>query len=222
MNRLSRIAALSTSVLNVLFPIACVACMQKGAWLCHACRACVPITKRLCCVRCAKASPDGRICSACPVVGAGLHALKYGRARVLAPPLASFLDRFRDAHPACFQNVPLYIPVPLHVSKEGARGFNQAHLLLAFFLRGGALGSCGCWLLKRSRRTIAQAQIPSARLRARNVEGAFSYSGTTWRQQGRVVLVDDVGTTGETITQCAQILRQEGARDIWAFVLAKG
>ncbi|HLI30809.1 MAG TPA: ComF family protein, partial [Terriglobia bacterium] len=120
---------------------------------------------------------------------------------------------------------PLLIPVPLHAVRQRERGFNQAELLTqglrAKLGRGGARpprldSSC----LRRTLPTRPQTGL-SHRIRFENVRGAFSVSRPE-RVRGRaVVLIDDVMTTGATISACARALKKAGATHVLALTLAR-
>jgi len=108
----------------------------------------------------------------------------------------------------------MLVPVPLHNYRLLSRGFNQAYELAAYagraldipLLTGG---------LRRRRNTRAQSGL-SRKQRRKNVRGAFYWHGT--RKPGRhVALVDDVMTTGTTVTECARVLKKAGSKrvDVW-------
>jgi len=120
----------------------------------------------------------------------------------------------RDAGAEVLSGADLVVAVPLHRSRERARGFNQAREL------GRHLGLPVADALARTRRTPPQADLPAARRHA-NVRGAFE-----WRKgvpvTGRtIVLVDDVSTTGATLNACARPLLDAGAAEIRALTAAR-
>jgi ComF family protein len=108
----------------------------------------------------------------------------------------------------------LLIPVPLHVSRLRARGYNQA-LELARPLAKRLGLPLRHDVLRRRRRTEAQTEL-DASTRARNVSGAFAVKRMPL--QRHVAIVDDVMTTGATLAECAQVLRDAGVDrvDVWA------
>lgn len=107
------------------------------------------------------------------------------------------------------------VPVPLHPSRERARGFNQARELARH------LGVPLVDVLRRVRRTAAQADLPAARRHA-NVRGAFTYDVRAQRvARLSLVLVDDVSTTGATLNACAAALLAAGVREVRALIAAR-
>jgi len=138
-----------------------------------------------------------------------VHALKYRHYRAVAPAMAALMAPLPDG-----LDVDLFLAVPLHRSRERARGFNQSALLL----RQTGWGPVGKGLV-RVRRTDQQV---GQRLgeRRQNVAGAFAYGGP--RLDGlTVALVDDVVTTGATMVECARVLKDAGARRVWALAFAR-
>jgi ComF family protein len=125
------------------------------------------------------------------------------------------------------QRVPLpadvLIPVPLHRRRQRERGYNQSALLAARF---GASTQIPVRrdVLRRHRYTRSQTRL-NAQERNQNVHGAFSCIDQHDVEQSivgkRVLLIDDVATTGATLRACAQVLRDQGARSVWALTVAR-
>jgi len=139
-----------------------------------------------------------------------VHALKYDPRRTIARHLAA---RMRVAGAGVLADVDLAVPVPLHPSRERTRGFNQARELARH------LGPPMLDALVRTRRTASQADLPAARRHA-NVRGAFSCCREDVAD-ATIVLVDDVSTTGATLSACAAALMEAGAQEIRALTAAK-
>jgi ComF family protein len=112
----------------------------------------------------------------------------------------------------------LIVPVPLHPSRKKERGFNQADLLADVLaqLTGLRLNTKH---LVRTRATPPQVGLGIEDRKA-NVQDAFAWTGDGLDDR-LVLLVDDVCTTGATLQSCAQVLRQQGVRSVWALTLAR-
>lgn len=140
-----------------------------------------------------------------------VHALKYGGRRSVARPLAALL--VRHGHDV-LAGADLVVPVPLHRSRQRARGFNQAAELAQ------RLPIPSKQLLRRVRSTPSQTDLPAAARQA-NVRGAFALRRRAAVRGLIVVLVDDVSTTGSTLEACAHVLRAAGAREVRALTVAR-
>jgi len=127
-------------------------------------------------------------------------------ARHLAP-------RLRELSPQ------VIVPVPLHWTRLFARRYNQAALLAQAVRAAGGPPVGPDWLLRR-RRTPSQGRLGPA-ARARNVRGAFALRRGCVVRGKRVVVVDDVLTTGATAEECARVLRRAGAAYVGVLTLAR-
>jgi len=127
----------------------------------------------------------------------------------------------REAAGDMLETADMLVPVPLHRMRLAARGFNQSLWLAAAVSRASAVPLAIHWL-KRKRRTPSQAGLNSA-ARARNVRGAFHVPDKHKdRIRGRrLVLIDDVYTTGAVLTACTRELRRAGAANVDILVLAR-
>jgi ComF family protein len=143
-----------------------------------------------------------------------IHLYKYGRMRPMAKPLGRLLagalprDRRFDA----------VVPVPLHWRRRWARGFNQSELLAREMAR-----RCGVpvrAVVRRTRATRTQAGLSNTHRRD-NVAGAFRVKRGASVQGLRLLLVDDVMTTGATASACAAALKRAGAQSVALLALAR-
>lgn len=112
----------------------------------------------------------------------------------------------------------LVVPVPLHWMRRWRRGTNPAETLAQVVGRGLQLRWQGA--LRRVRATPPQSRLP-ARLRRRNVQGAFALRRRVRLSGKRVLLVDDIMTTGATVWHAAKVLRAAGAQHVLVAVLAR-
>jgi ComF family protein len=199
-------------LLDLLFPDRCVACGAAGALLCPRCRA----TLRPYPPEAPPAGLDGVAVASLygGVLRTAIHAMKYRRMRRVAAPLGDLLAEHLLAAP---QPADALMAVPLHAGRLAERGFNQSEeLAVRLSLR------CGLPLvpgLQRCRDTGHQASL-GRRARRGNVEGAFVWAVHA-PPPARVLLVDDVLTTGATLAACADALRAAGTREVRAVALAR-
>lgn len=228
------------SLISVVLAPSCAACEgildepTRGP-VCPACWArVIPFTPPLC-GRCGDPLPSWRVisleASLCPrcrrmpgaisasrAIGAYdgplraiVHALKYDGRRSLAARLA---ERMRRSSGEVLDGADVLVPVPLHRARQRTRGFNQAEEIARH------LGLPVRLALKRVRSTPSQTALPAARRHA-NVRSAFRLRRLARVSGLRVVLVDDVSTTGATLEACARVLREEGAADVRAITAAR-
>ena len=158
------------------------------------------------------------------VVAAGIvleviHRYKYQRALWFEPFLAGLLDR-RAAPELRRQDWDMIIPVPLHPLKKREREFNQAERLGRCLARTTGI-PLNVDLLKRVEPTRTQTLLTRTE-RAANVRHAFAMQTKESLTGKRVVIFDDVLTTGATTSACARILRQAGAADVCVWSVARG
>jgi len=142
-------------------------------------------------------------------------ALKYDRTD-LANALGGWMRR---AGGEILDGADLMVPVPLHWTRLFARRYNQAGLLAHAIHAAGGPPVAPDWLIRR-RRTPSQGRLgPLAR--ARNVRGAFVLRPGRNVRGKRLVIVDDVLTTGATVEECARVLRRAGAAFVGVLTLAR-
>ncbi len=231
---------LGGAALDLLLPPRCLKCGveigSEGA-LCATCWREISFLQPPCCARCGlpfdvDLGADA-ICGACardtPVYQRARAALRYddaSRTLVLAfkhgdkLQLAPALGRFmRHAGAELIAACDVIVPVPLHWTRLFARRYNQAAVLAhALAVDGGPPVEAD--LLQRRRATPSQGRSGRAE-RRRNVRGAFALKRGRSVGGRRVLLVDDVLTTGATVTECARILLDSGATAVDVLTLAR-
>jgi ComF family protein len=151
-----------------------------------------------------------------------IHLLKYENVTPAAGPLGQKLaEVVSELLAGRSQSVPLLIPVPLHKGRRRTRGFNQAELIAraaSKHLDGKV--EIAPEVLVRHRETISQVGL-SREERIENMHDAFRVVGRKGIAGRTVILVDDVMTTGTTLSECARVLKQAGAERVWAATVAR-
>jgi len=219
--------------LDFLFPPRCVGCRQVGVWLCAECLDQIPRVEPPFCIRCGDAVVSDGLCARCRtsplridcirsvvyfdgVLRTAIHQLKYKGRTVLAEPLGGLMAAYWAQHP---MSVDVVVPVPLHAARLRKRGYNQAALLACAMARRVGL-LVDERTLVRQRATVPQVEL-NAEKRLQNVHDAFCCSGDDLVGK-RVLLIDDVCTTGATLEACAIALYDEGrVRSVQALTLAR-
>ena len=228
---------LQTALLDLLFPPQCVACRRAGALVCDACaQAVLPVGPTIC-AGCGR--PQAHAVTRCdqcqhltadPLSGVRIaalhssplremiHAFKYEQQPELATPLARYLVALIQTLPwsAAFPSVDGVVPIPLYSARYQERGYNQAELLASAFCHSVQLPLCSAWLL-RQRATSSQVGLTAVE-RRRNVEDAFVATHAVFGK--RLLLIDDVFTTGATMRACAQAALDAGASAVYGLALA--
>ncbi|MEK7600876.1 MAG: ComF family protein [Patescibacteria group bacterium] len=238
------IAQLCTTIADAVFPPRCVACSAlpfdpRDRYLCRACAGRVPVSASGQCIGCARATPKGATCLTCapewnvsalyaathfqhPTVRGALHAYKYGCIEDLHQPLGRLvlraLKRISRSHNP-FTDNPLIVPVPLHARRLNWRGFNQAERI-AEIVAHATQQTYAPTALTRTHHT--EAQVHHSRTeRFLSVQSLFSCPNPSIVKGRRVLLIDDVCTTGATLDACATTLRAAGASSVSALVIAR-
>ncbi len=201
-------------LLSWIYPPHCVACRRRGAGLCASCMAaCVPLAPPQRLRRLPADSPLERVQGVyafTSIVRQTIHAFKYQGQRQLGMALAQLLEPHLPWEPAAL------VPVPLYRARLRERGFNQAALLAQHLGQRWRLPVCD--QLQRLRDTGQQVGRSKAE-RAVNVQAAFTWHGPP--PPARVLLIDDVLTTGATLSACAVALRQAGALQVQGLTVAR-
>jgi competence protein ComFC len=224
----------SSSVLEFIFPTRCAGCgTYCGRSLCPECNSALPRISGPVCRRCGKPALyeveecnecRGRIRHVDRTVALGvyeeplrsaIHKLKYNNGWRVAKPLGTMVG-VRLA-PLLQSGHPIITFVPMNRRKRRARGYDHAEKLAESI--AGSLGLAAACLLVRTRATKPQVGL-SHQARRHNVKGAFRLASEPL-QGDDIVLVDDILTTGSTLSECARVLKKGGAGEIIACVLAR-
>ncbi len=145
-----------------------------------------------------------------------IHALKYSGKSALAKSLGSLMashDIFEEDH-------HLIVPVPLHIHRLRDRGFNQSLLLAKPISKEHGI-AIDPFLLTRIRETPSQTGMMGRKAREQNVKGAFALRNIENLKGAKILLVDDVYTTGATVKECSKMLKKGGAVKVNVLTLGR-
>ena len=218
--------------LDWLYPPQCGGCRGQGQAWCAGCNSRLRLLEPPLCPHCGKPQPSSSLCKTCLA-----HPMAYtalGSWAVYADPLRSALHRlkykrdislgiiFAEKLAGCLENlgwkVDLVLPVPLGVARLRERGYNQSSLL-AFPLALSVGLTYAPGALSRVRETHTQVDL-NASQRKENVSGAFRARPNMVTGK-KVLVIDDITTTGSTIEACALALFQAGADRVYGLTVAR-
>jgi ComF family protein len=151
-----------------------------------------------------------------------IHLLKYESVLPVASVLGGMMaGTIQELLPSCGESRPLVVPVPLHKSKRSDRGFNQAELIARAAVQPlPERLELATDVLVRQRATISQVGLTREQ-RIENMRDAFRARDRQRVRGAAVILVDDVMTTGTTLSECARVLKQAGAEQVFAATVAR-
>lgn len=233
---------------DLVFPIKCFGCGQEGQWLCPECFN--KISFNLCqkCPACQEMNHWGEYCQDChqyldgilvmssyelEIIKKMIKTYKYRFVKDLHQPLANLMIVFigqileTNSQLARTWSLPKFLdyfdynivmPVPLSKKRLAWRGFNQSELIAKQIADYFSL-SLDINNLQKIKHTKPQADLKKQQ-RIENIKNCFVFKGNRLDKQN-IILIDDLTTTGSTLNECAKILKQNGAGEVWALVLAK-
>jgi len=224
-------------IFDLLFPAQCLGCQKEGTYLCEDCQSILGIleshktysTKNLKDLYFALPYQN-------PLVKNLIQKFKYQPyIKELSKSLANLIishfqclenpPGFIQSHFQCLENPPgfagfILIPVPLSKKKLKERGFNQAKEIgkeLSKFLKIPLISDC----LIKIKETLPQVEL-SDEEREENIKGVFSCQNQNKIQGRKILLIDDVYTTGSTMEECARVLKKAGVKEVIGIVAARG
>lgn len=200
------------SLLNLVFPPRCEVCRKIGEQaLCPECFQQIKFMKPQFNVH-SVAVYDG-------VLREALHRLKFKKKKSLVEPLGILLVKYVTSMPSLnLREIDYLVPVPLHWKRERERGFNQVELIAKVLSRYFEIPVINA--LQRIKETQPQFDLPREE-RLRNVVGAFKISDPKLVYNKRILLLDDIYTTGATVAECCRVLKIGGARRVEILTLAR-
>lgn len=223
-------------LLDLLFPVSCLVCGLDGVFLCQKCFSELPRLDKQQCLVCQTPSPFGKThinCVSKNTIDGSIAALPYKNRQInkiietfkynfisdLAEPLArTILEEIKKQNLSDYFRKFTVVPVPLHSRRYNWRGFNQAELLAAKLAESIEL-AVDNKLVIRKKFTQPQVKL-KAEDRKRNVENAFALTGDVSNK--KILLVDDVVTSGSTANELAKLLKRNHAQEVWILTAAHG
>jgi len=148
-----------------------------------------------------------------------IQTFKYGFVEDCFRIIEKIINEYLLKHRGVWSDIDMIVPVPLHPRRFAERGFNQAERIAASVSQILSLPILSA--LRRTRYTGMQAHLNKEKRRA-NVLGAFALTPKIPVSGRRLLLVDDVYTTGSTMHECGRVLSAAGANDVRAFTIARG
>lgn len=227
---------------SLFYPSLCAVCSEPvdaSRYLCDACEMKTPRIKAPFCAKCSEpfagaisetfscANCSHRTlhfeCAVCAFRSRGMvrkivHEFKYGHQQHLRHPIAEWLAETLDDPRLHGRRFDMIIPVPLHPTRKRERGFNQAELLAESLSKRADLPLRN--VLQRIRYTTTQTAFDRAE-RMENLHDAFRLRKNADVRGLRVLLIDDILTTGSTLSECARVLKAAGAISVHAATAAR-
>lgn len=217
-------------LIDFFFPKKCVGCGKFGKDLCNKCFRELSIADQIC-PECGEESQMGWTHQRCKKetgmdgliviydyrderVKAVIDGVKFDfNKRLIKSALKNF--RFETG-----EKFDFLVPVPLHYYRENWRGFNQAEEIAKVV--GQKTGMEVCGVLKRNRKTKQQSLILDKKMRIKNVRGAFEVGSKDRKflKGKKVLLIDDVFTSGADMRECTKVLKKAGVELVWGLALA--
>ena len=228
-------------VLDIIFPQFCIQCGKEGGCLCPDCFGLIDILEYQFCPVCGKRLTGQNVCDKCAdktnlngIFSASFYAnfvIKKSVARLKYEPyLKNLSNTFADliiTHFSLLNNNhirdilrdSILIPVPLSKDKRKIRNFNQAEEI-AKELSDRLNLPMYFDVLSKIKSTPPQVGLPSWK-RKENIKNAFACVNPGKTKSRKILLIDDVFTTGSTMEECARTLKEAGAREVFAVVVAR-
>ncbi len=211
------------TILNTIFPVNCVSCGEKGFDLCLKCLSDSPTAERES-VNWIFPLFDYRH----PSIKKSIWLLKYKGKKRLAGIFAEVLygrivEELSELSVMSNFREPILIPIPLSKKRFRERGYNQAELICKKLMEVDEKNnnfSLEKNVLVKIKETEHQANIKERKDRLKNLSDSFAIKNPELIKNKNIILIDDVLTTGATLTEAKKILKQNGARKIIAFTIA--
>lgn len=210
-------------LVDVLFPPQCIGCGAHDAYVCRAC-----LNSRRRCEKSVWSAAENEIIRALyryhdPIVKEALWLLKYKAIKDIAALFADkLLDEIEDVLPQrADEETTFLVPIPATRASARRRGYNQSLLLAEALAATESRMRVAADVLKRRRHVKRQTELKTRRERIANMENAFYVSEEQAVAGKRVIVVDDVTTTGATLNEAMRVLREAGTINVCALAVAR-
>lgn len=233
MFRWEQITILLKQIFSIFVPPICAHCKRSGSLICAECKARLPYLNGPICLRCGR--PQMREVDQCwncrhnssslqqvratftfdEPIKSIIYELKYHSVFALAEPLVELML----AHPVTWQNpAEMVIPIPLHPKRQRKRGYNQSALLAKQLNRH--------WHIPLDEKALQRVRYTRPQVGLNHAERQLNVADAFIANQNRVggkhiMLIDDVFTTGATMSAAADALAQAGARSVVGYCVAR-
>jgi competence protein ComFC len=212
-----------SSILELLFPKRCISCNNKNEQgLCLKCITSIPLHANNTNKTVVSVFPYRH-----PVVKKIIWEFKFNGD---FEPLSKLMDKVHDvlidelSDKNIFNNFqnPLLVPIPLHINRRKARGFNQSEIIARELCkRNKILFDLEEKSLIRERETESQAKITHRKERFKNIHNCFKVTNPQRFHNRNIILIDDITTTGATLEEATKVLKRAGARNVYACTIAQ-
>jgi competence protein ComFC len=226
------------SLLDFIFPKYCINCRRIGSYICDNCFSYISFNEISTCAVCQKAALGGLTHPRCSrrftidgvisslvykgVVKKMVYQFKY---KPHVSDLQSTLDSLfyegliqKELFHTMVTGEVVFVPIPLHKTRFRSRGYNQSLLLAESLSKQCGIGVVDC--MERVKNTTTQIRL-SQQERKKNISGAFVVKNS-WHPVRNVILIDDIVTSGATLTEATKVLKKAGVEKVWGATLAHG
>ena len=246
------LTALENNFVNLLFPIKCVVCKKetslkrKNKLICMDCLKNLSPSFNFYCPLCEARTADAKLCFSCNLILNNtqnkfhldrlihpfpykdwpiqkiIKAFKYHFIKDLEIPIGRLMTNYLEKVKKQIDlNSLILVPVPLHKRKYNQRGYNQSELIAKQIISCFEKSEILTDVLKKEEPTKDQASLENDQ-RIKNIEGVFKCMKPEKILDKRILLIDDVYTTGATMQECAKVLKEAGAKEVIGLAIARG
>jgi ComF family protein len=218
---------------DIVFPKKCINCKKEGSHLCEDCLSlieinpyqyclCEKLEKRDKCDNCKNRYLD-KILSAASfknkILKEAVHKFKYGYIKDLCQPLAILILSHFEVANIEINDSFVIVPVPMTDKKKRRRGFNQSEEMAKVISEATGIPLFSDLLVK-TKETSPQMELKKEE-RINNVKDCFEIKKEEMIKDKIVLLLDDVYTTGSTLEECAKVLKQSAAKEVWGLTVGR-